>query len=66
MSKSNAYNEKKARKIQRNALVKAARDIALNSQADYARIWTGLKVWRIIAILESVFIIGYWILYRSV
>ena len=66
MSKSNAYNEKKARKIQRNAMVKAARDIALNSQADYSRIWTGLKAWRIIAILEAVFIIGYWILYYSV
>jgi hypothetical protein len=59
MSKSNAYNEKKARKIQRNALVKAARDIALNSQADYSRIWTGLKAWRIIAILEAVFISVY-------
>ena len=66
MSKQNAYNEKKARKIQRNALVKAARDIALNSKADYARIWTGLKAWRIIAILEAVIIIGYWVLYKTV
>jgi hypothetical protein len=64
MSKQNAYNEKKARKIQRNALVKAARDIALNSQADYTRIWTGLKAWRIIAILEAVFIAVYFLVLK--
>ena len=64
MSKQNAYNEKKARKIQRNALVKAARDIALNSQADYARIWTGLKAWRIIAILEAFFISVYFLVLK--
>ena len=61
MSKTNAFNEKKARKIQRNALVKAARDIALNSQADYARIWTGLKAWRFFALFELGFIIGYFV-----
>lgn len=57
MSKSNTFTEKKTRRLYRNAIVREVHALALNSQADYERIYRLMKAWRVVAISQIIAII---------